>query len=103
MHRGAAPRLGWALLALLAVCWLIVAQTAALSPNHSEDHSKHCCALCHLGHSVAALHAPSQQYVAPAAAFAAGIHLADSARCALVEVGACSTRGPPILNSSKTA
>jgi hypothetical protein len=48
---------GW--LALAAVFCFAAAQTAALSPGHSDNHATHCCQSCHVGHSLIAQHTGS--------------------------------------------
>ncbi len=40
------------LLALLIFCGLIWSQTMAVNADHTDCHAaKHCCGVCHLGHS----------------------------------------------------
>lgn len=39
-----------ALATLLLIFGVLAVQAASILPNHSEDHSTHCCAVCHLAH-----------------------------------------------------
>jgi hypothetical protein len=84
---------GW--LALAAVLCFAAAQTAALTPGHSDNHATHCCQSCHVGHSLIAQHPGSFVFNSQLTAL--------GRRPAVVEVpchrelwaSATSTRAPP--------
>ena len=89
----------WAWIALLAVCCLAIAQTVAVSPGHSDDHSKHCCSFCHLGHSVVAQEARAAGAVIPLIAHSGCAVASTSSRYNPVQAGPSTSRGPPETRS----
>jgi len=64
----ALPRSGLRALAiLLLIVGVLTLQAASLSPDHSESHASHCCAVCHLAHAPATGPAQVLHVAAPAA------------------------------------
>jgi hypothetical protein len=89
---------GW--LAIAAVCCFAAAQTAALTPGHSENHTTHCCQCCHLGHSVAAQDARVFVFAWALTGHARRPLAAEVDVHNEISASAIPTRGPPRLSLS---
>src|SRR5689334_7469551 len=95
MRRGAVTRIVWAWLAVLALCCLVFSQTAALTPDHSDDHSTHCCAFCHLSHSTVAQQLPAVHVPGPLIVHLDNVLQLVSRPAHKFVAGPTSTRSPP--------
>jgi len=55
------------LVALVLAGLLLSQGFAAFSSDHSDDDDRHCCLICHVGHSLIASPAPTLDFTPPAA------------------------------------
>ena len=53
-------------LTIIVLVAVVLSQLAVFAPGHSDDHTKHCCPVCHAAH-VALLRAVAQQILINAA------------------------------------
>lgn len=85
-------------LALVVLIAVLVAQLAAFAPGHSDDHTKHCCPICHASHAPLLSAAALLEFVPPSVRMY--WRIAPVALPSLIDAVACgaSTRGPPALS-----
>ena len=85
-------------LTLVLLLAVLVSQLVAFAPGHSDDHTKHCCPICHASHAPLLGAAPSFAIAPPSVR--TYWRIAPVALPSAVDACAAgaSTRGPPDLS-----